>query len=318
MNVLIYGAGLIGGSIAKALSEKGGHNVYVVNRTQLSYSGITFVESVELIKNINFDIICVATPRGIHYEIYQDVFSKIKNLTTKFIIDCSSVQGQNEYLRGYFRGKFIPCHPIAGSEKTGFHNSDSNILKGKQCIVIGKNPPQEVLNFWDICQMQTNTIDTTQEHDTIYAAVSHIPQLIAFFLPEAREPYTEFYRLKNSSRIIWEEIFFHNMDRILSILSVHLRLLQMFHEKNLHDGTMINNGDMIENIIGNMLYNGNRGHDNIQFAGSGFKTMTMFKDENSDRLYKSDTSQVMEILENAYDYLLNIKDKYKISSINIE
>ena len=98
---------------------------------------------------------------------------------------------------------------------------------------------------------------------------------------------------------------------------MHLLLLQMFRKENLHNGRMINNGDMIKNIIGNMLAY-NSGDNNIQFAGSGFKTMTMFKDEDSVSLYNSDTSQVMEILKNAYDYLLKIKYKYKISSINIE
>ena len=310
MRVLIYGGGIIGGSIAKALVLQG-FEVFCVNRTPLVFDGIKFFQTVEDLPNIHFDIICVAVPRGRNYEIYQDAFGQIKNLSYGFIVDCSSVQNQNEYLRGYFRGKFVPCHPIAGSEKVGFENSDAKILEGKTCIIIGQssvgdsqNPPQEVINFWHACKMETRIVVTTQQHDEIYAAVSHLPQLISFFLPEPREPYTEFYRLKNSSREIWDEIFLHNYNNILPLFASCYRFLSF------------EDTDHLEKLIGNMFLECTN-REFIKFAGTGFRTITMFAGydgHNSNDVVKA---QLFKILQNAENCLVGLKKSHKPSSMTI-
>ncbi len=310
MRVLIYGAGLIGGSIAKALVLQG-FEVFCINRTPIVFNGIKFFQTVEDLPNLHFDIICVAIPRGRNYEIYQEAFGKIKNLSCDFIVDCSSVQNQNEYLRGYFRGKFIPCHPIAGSEKVGFENSDAKILEGKSCIVIGSNPPKKVLDFWHACKMQTQIIQTTGQHDEIYAAVSHLPQLISFFLPEPREPYTEFYRLKNSSREIWDEIFVHNYDNILPLFMSCYRWVRR-HDNNIH----------LEKLISNMFLKCTN-NEFIKLSGTGFKTITMFADDGVimqkiDRPFSFiDDRELSTILQNAQNYLVELKKSHKISAITL-
>ena len=87
MRVLIYGGGIIGGSIAKALVLQG-FEVFCINRTPLVFDGIKFFQSTQKLPNIHFDIICVAVPRGKNYEIYQEAFGQIKNLSpTKWIIN---------------------------------------------------------------------------------------------------------------------------------------------------------------------------------------------------------------------------------------
>ena len=310
MRVLIYGAGIIGGSIAKALVLQG-FEVFSVNTTPLFFDGIKFFQTVEDLPNLHFDIICVAVPRGRNYEIYQDAFGKIKNLSCDFLVDCSSVQNQNEYLRGYFRGKFIPCHPIAGSEKVGFENSNAKILEGKSCIVIGANPPQKVLDFWHACKMETRIIATTQQHDEIYAAVSHLPQLISFFLPEPREPYTEFYRLKNSSRGIWDEIFVHNYNNIAPLFG------DCYHFLSFQDT------DYLEKLIGNMFLECTN-REFVQFSGTGFRTITMFADDgvimrnrNESLALNKNITDLSKILQNAQNYLVELKKSHKPSSITL-
>jgi prephenate dehydrogenase len=310
MRILIYGGGIIGGSIAKALVLQG-FEVFCVNRTPLFFDGIKFFQSVEDLPNLHFDIICVAVPRGRNYEIYQDAFGKIKNLSCDFLVDCSSVQNQNEYLRGYFRGKFIPCHPIAGSEKVGFENSDAKILESKTCIVIGANPPQKVLDFWHACKMTTRIIATTQQHDEIYAAVSHLPQLISFFLPEPREPYTEFYRLRTSSREIWDEIFVHNYNNIAPLFG------DCYHFLSFQDT------DYLEKLIGNMFLECTN-REFVQFSGTGFRTITMFADDgvimrnrNESLALNKNISDLSKILQNAENYLVGLKKSHKQSSITL-
>ena len=311
MRILIYGAGLIGGSIAKALALQG-FDVYAINGTPLFFDGIKFFQAVEDLPKIHFDIICVAVPRGRNYEIYQDAFGQIKNLSCNFIVDCSSVQNQNEYLRGYFRGKFIPCHPIAGSEKVGFENSDAKILEGKSCIVIGANPPQMVVDFWHACKMETQIIPTTGQHDEIYAAVSHLPQLISFFLPEPHEHYTEFYRLKNSSREIWDEIFLHNYNNITPLFSDCHHWVRRFNDHH-----------HLEKLIGNMFLECTN-REFVQFSGTGFRTITMFADDgviihNRDRPFRlsDNRRELQKILINAENYILKLKKSHKPSSMTL-
>ncbi len=307
MKILIYGAGVIGGSIAKALILQG-FEVFCINRSPLSFDGIKFFQSVEELPNVHFDIICVAVPRGRNYEIYQETFGKIKDLSCDFIVDCSSVQGQNEYLRGYFRGKFIPCHPIAGSEKVGFDNSDAKFLEGKSCIVIGINPPQAVINFWHACKMKTRIIATYKEHDEIYAAVSHLPQLISFFLPEPRELCTEFYRLKSSSRGIWDEIFLHNMENIQPLLYIlganFIGINFISSDQNMP----------FEKIISKLLLNSTRS-DYQSFAGTGFETVTSC--ENISNVNCDERGIVHEIINKAKIYLVELKKSHKPSSITL-
>jgi prephenate dehydrogenase len=268
MKALVISAGLMGGSITKAL-VKAGWEIHVTARTPLKYDGITFYTDFSHIPKIDFDIICICSPRGRKYEIYEEMFAEASRLSTKntFIVDISSVQNQNNLFQLKYPN-FVPCHPIAGSEKTGFENSSPEILKGKKCLVVKENPPQKVLDFWHACGMVVdNSITSCMEHDRIFAKVSHLPQLISFNLPPEEKPqYKEFYRLKNSSREIWDEIFLHNRSSLLEAL--------MEFQKQIHLYLFNDNTPHWEKIVGDIFLQITTEKEK-SYAGSGFKTITV-------------------------------------------
>lgn len=304
MKALIISAGLMGGSIAKAL-VKAGWEVHATTRKLLEFHGITFYTNFSQIPKIDFDIICISSPRGQKYEIYKTMFTEASKLSTKntFIVDISSVQNQNNFFQLKY-SNFIPCHPIAGSEKTGFENSSPEILKDKKCLVIKENPPQKILDFWASCGMIVdNSITSCMEHDRIFAKVSHLPQLISFNLPPEEKPqYKEFYRLKNSSREIWDEIFLHNKDWIF-------QALLEFARKD-------------SQILGNEVFTNyeqviSRGFLEIttekekSYAGSGFKTITSELHNANDHStnlveYEDKIRKYIAILDNAAKMLSNL------------
>ena len=260
MRALILSTGLIGGSIAKALANAG-WEIHATTRKPLQFEGINFHTEYDEIPMLEYDIICICSPRGKNYEIYKEMFELAHRFSTHntFIIDVSSVQNQNNLFQLKYRN-FVPCHPIAGSEKTGFENSSPEIVQGKKCLVIKKNPPKKVLDFWQACGMIVdNSITSCMEHDRIFSKVSHLPQLISFCLPREEKPeYTGFYRLKNSSREIWDEIFLHNKDWIFEAL----HLLYMY-----------NGGITLEEDISNAFLRLVT-DDEKKYAGTGFKTIT--------------------------------------------
>lgn len=292
MKVLILSAGLMGGSIAKALIQKG-HEVHSTTIIPLKYTGINFYTGYEKIPKLEYDIICICSPRGKKYEIYDEMFQVAdKNASSNtYIVDISSVQNRNNYYQLKYE-KFIPCHPIAGSEKRGFENSSAEILKGKQCLVIKENPPPEVKYFWEECGMIVdNSITSCMEHDRIFAKVSHLPQLISFnFPPEEKPEYKEFYRLKYSSREIWDEIFLHNKDWILSNLGDFPITFGNGWEEMLSNGF---------NAITN---------EETKYAGTGFRTITSAKNFNtSPNIPKKDYDIVHNIIDNAWKFLINLR-----------
>jgi prephenate dehydrogenase len=266
MRALILSAGLIGGSIAKALVNAG-WEIHATTHKPLQFEGINFHTEYDEIPMLEYDVICIASPRGKNYDIYKEMFELAHRFSTynTFVIDVSSVQNQNNLFQLKY-SNFVPCHPIAGSEKTGFENSSLEILKGKKCLVIKKNPPKKVLDFWQACGMIVdNSITSCMEHDRIFAKVSHLPQLISFCLPREEKPeYTGFYRLKNSSREIWDEIFLHNKDWIIEVLvNFRQNSSRVFCQK-IYD---------YEYYIGKRFYQITSKSDR-DYAGSGFKTIT--------------------------------------------
>jgi hypothetical protein len=135
--------------------------------------------------------------------------------------------------------------------------------------------------------------------------------LISFFLPEPREPYTEFYRLKSSSREIWDEIFFHNMENI------YISFWSLYNELN---KTGVCQNMSFEKIISNALLNLASSYHQT-FAGTGFATMTscvnipnIDSEENGIVL---EIKIVIEILDKASHYLEELVKSHKPSSITL-
>ena len=81
-------------------------------------------------------------------------------------------------------GQFVPGHPIAGAEKSGVAAAQSDLYVGKRVVLtpLPENSPadvQAVRAVWELCGANVSQL-TPDEHDRVFAAVSHLPRLLAF------------------------------------------------------------------------------------------------------------------------------------------
>lgn len=218
---LIIGLGLIGGSFAKALRKNDvSAKIYAFDQDPDSLekaikSGVIddFIMLDEKISD--FDFIVLATPLSAYKKIFETIASKIS--PQAIIIDLGSLK--NPVLKivpKNLRPNFIACHPIAGSEKTGFENSDAELFLGKKFIICPENSDQNALKKVEevVKKIGANfEVLEAKKHDEIYGLVSHLPQFISFLTKDLSPKkitddfFKTAFRLDNSDAEIWSDIF---------------------------------------------------------------------------------------------------------------
>ena len=141
---------------------------------------------------------------------------------------------------------FVPAHPIAGKEVAGVAHADVDLYSGCQLILTpteqtGKAQLAQAQTLWTALGAQVRTMSAL-EHDSAFAAVSHLPHLLAFaamnainaqdqaaqFLSLAGPGFRDFTRIAASDPAVWRDILHANRDQLL-LQSQHLReALQAF------------------------------------------------------------------------------------------
>jgi prephenate dehydrogenase len=220
---LIIGLGLIGGSFAKSLRH---HKI-----SEKIFAFDLDLESIDLAKNDgvidggadnfvmleeNFDLVVIATPLSAYEEIFAEILNHISPKT--IVIDLGSLKNFiNEILPKNLEKNFIGCHPIAGSEKNGFENSEAELFAGKKFVICPttKNDLDAVKKIENLAKQigcNVESIDA-KKHDEIYALVSHLPQFLSFLTKEFSPKnikddfFKAAFRLDDSDPEIWSDIF---------------------------------------------------------------------------------------------------------------
>ena len=191
--VSILGVGLIGGSIAKALKERGSRTeVSVWSRSASTRQKCCAMGGV-------FDRVC-PTPaeavRGADMVFLCAPTDTIPNLAGEIsphlkegaiVTDVGSVKSEicSKCSRALEAGGgiFIGSHPMAGSEKTGVENAQGSLFDGRMCMVTPSGETAEralkaVCDFWRGLGMEVRVLSPGL-HDKIVACVSHVPHLVA-------------------------------------------------------------------------------------------------------------------------------------------
>lgn len=181
LKIGIVGLGLIGGSIFKALCALK-CDVYATSRSNQTIQkakAYSLNISKSLLSLKCCDIIFVCTPINQTLTILE----KLDNiLSSKTIVTdvCSLKSFLSNKKRKY---KFIPSHPMAGTEFSGFDNSfESLFLDAKWVITSDKNTDKKDLKILTdiIDALGAKTVFTTpEEHDEAVALISHMPMLVA-------------------------------------------------------------------------------------------------------------------------------------------
>lgn len=244
-SVSILGVGLIGGSLALALKEKGLAKIiigYGRDEKRLKEAlklGIIDRYTLSLKEAAKSELVVLATPLGIFHRITEEISPFLESGT--ILIDVGSVKGNvvNSIERIIPENvQFIGTHPIAGSDKTGFEHARNNLFQGARVIITPtKNTNQEALKkvtkMWQTIGAFVEYM-SAEEHDSIYALMSHLPHLISFCLVNTVESidknlikyagsgFRDTTRIAKSSPDIWKDILLMNRENILKMLDIFI------------------------------------------------------------------------------------------------
>ena len=250
--IVIFGVGLIGGSVALAL-KKAHFTTHVVGvgRTQASLNqalslGVIDATCIPDEKQSNLQavlenagIVLIAAPVAQTARILQSIKPHLNSQT--IITDAGSTKGDvlacaREILGSQFN-QFIGGHPIAGAEKSGVSAANSDLFIGKN-VVLTPTPETNidavasVAELWQKCGANVSEM-SAEMHDSIFAAVSHLPHLLAFALVDdiasrpnaaqlfsfAASGFRDFTRIAGSSPEMWRDISLANRTALLGEIS---------------------------------------------------------------------------------------------------
>ena len=141
---------------------------------------------------------------------------------------------------------FVPAHPIAGKEVAGVAHADVDLYTGCQVILTptehtGTTQLAQAQALWAALGAQVRTMSAL-DHDSAFAAVSHLPHMLAFaamnainaqdqgaqYLSLAGPGFRDFTRIAASDPAVWRDILNANRDQLL-LQSQYLRdALQAF------------------------------------------------------------------------------------------
>lgn len=167
MKIGIIGLGLIGGSLFKSLKD---YDVIAVSKSQ---SGENIYKTYDVLKDR--DLVFVCTPMNKTLTVLDEL-EGILNADTVVTDVCSLKEFVSKKKRPY---KFIPSHPMAGTEHKGYENSFEGLFKGASWVVIASESESsrliEIINYLGAKPVFT----TAEKHDEAAAMISHMPMLIA-------------------------------------------------------------------------------------------------------------------------------------------
>lgn len=166
MKIGIIGLGLIGGSLFKDLTKK--YDVIAVSQSQ---NGDKIFKSYEVLKDR--DLIFVCTPMNKTLSVLDELENYLSPDTVVTDV-CSLKKFVSEKQRPY---KFIPSHPMAGTEHKGFENSFEGLFKNAKWVITGEKNDLllEIIDFVGATPIFT----TAEKHDEAVAMISHMPMVIA-------------------------------------------------------------------------------------------------------------------------------------------
>ena len=267
----LIGCGLMGGSFALALKRAGlvkrvvGYSKSPSTTERARQLGVIDVEAPSALMAVSgADIVLIAVPVA----ATEATFKAIKHLVTPqmLIMDVGStkrdvIDAGRRALRDQI-GSFVPAHPITGKEVAGVEHADVDLYVGKQVILTPIERTltvqlQKAVDVWSGLGCRVLKM-SPEAHDAAFAAVSHLPHLIAFalmnaisgqaqgkdYLSLAGPGFRDFTRIAASDPKVWRDIMVSNREELLAQSKIFQRNLHAL-ELMISSG----NGEALEDLI---------------------------------------------------------------------
>ncbi|WP_407659620.1 prephenate dehydrogenase [Massilia endophytica] len=278
--VVLFGVGLIGGSFARALKKAGAvRQVVGIDRSAASLERAKQLGIIDEIGPLadadgaalaaaleGADLIMLAAPVAQTGRILAMLAPHLP--PGAVVTDAGSTKTDVvEAARRALGGKiaqFVPGHPIAGRETNGPDAAIDDLYIGKKAVLapLPENSGQDVARVadaWRACGAIIHTL-TPEEHDKVFAAVSHLPHLLAYALVDdiARKPHADllfqyaasgfrdFTRIAGSSPEMWRDISLANQAALLTELDAYMAQLTQLRAR-----LAAGDGATLEAVYGN-------------------------------------------------------------------
>jgi prephenate dehydrogenase len=247
--VAIVGVGLIGGSFALALKAAGlcgrvsGIGRGAANLRLALERGIIDAVAQDA---ADADLILVATPVAQFPAVLGAIAPRLK--PSAIVTDAGStkrdVVAAARAALGAKVAQFVPAHPIAGAETSGAGAASADLFRARRVVLapLPENPAasvQAVEDVWRACGARVTRM-SAEEHDALFAAVSHLPHLLAYALVHelagrtdaaqlfgfAAGGFRDFTRIASSHPEMWRDICVANRGPLLAELDRYAEKLR--------------------------------------------------------------------------------------------
>ena len=264
-NLLLIGAGLIGGSLTLALKQAGvvrhvvavGRSATVIDEalklgiadTAVSIDSAEFKTAIA-----QADVIVLAMPVGQTKVVCEKIAPHLKadTIITDVGSTKKSVYDDAHAALGDKITQFVLAHPIAGRELNGPSAALADLYLNKKVMVCphARNHPDDITTIaamWQATGAQVYEL-SLNAHDAIFAAVSHLPHVLAYALMNhvadselsadkfamAGAGFRDFTRIAAASPEMWRDVCLNNKEAILQELDAYLNHAQQLRETIAH------------------------------------------------------------------------------------
>ncbi len=245
--ICIIGPGLIGGSIARAARQRALCNRIIGYGRDADLTNLAKGKELNVIDDYYADIgkaidgcdlVLIATPVG----AIKSILALLKPFWNKDVIytDVGSTKtnviNAAKEIFGYLPDNFIPAHPIAGAEQSGVEASVDDLFENKRLIITPEENTnrellQKISRFWEQLGSQVTAM-SPKHHDSVFAATSHLPHVLAFALVNmlgrkdekseifkyAASGFRDFTRIASSDPVMWLDICLENRAEIIPLI----------------------------------------------------------------------------------------------------
>lgn len=255
---MIFGVGLIGGSLARGLRERAGHDGEVIGVGRRAHSvaralelGVvdavaTFDDDAALAQALDgADLVLIAAPVAQTQMLLGRIAPHLQphTLVTDAGSTKSDVIAAARAALGARIGQFVPGHPIAGRESSGVEAALPDLYVGRNVVLcpLPENAPADVERIAQMWRATGAVIGqmSAEQHDRVFASVSHLPHVLSFALVEqilatpdaelkfsfAAGGFRDFTRIAASSPEMWRDVCLANRTALLAELDAYTEVL---------------------------------------------------------------------------------------------
>jgi prephenate dehydrogenase len=255
--LVIFGVGLIGGSLALALRERGaGGRVVGVGRNRQSVARALDLRVIDAAATLDDEAALAEALSGADVVLLAAPVAQTQALLTRIaphldaatiVTDAGSTKGDviaaARAALGARIAQFVPGHPIAGRESSGVDAALPDLYAGRNVVLCplpenARPAVERIAAMWRATGARVSEM-SAEQHDRVFASVSHLPHVLSYALVEqilaspdaelkfsfAAGGFRDFTRIAASSPEMWRDICVANRTALLAELDAYVDVL---------------------------------------------------------------------------------------------